>query len=195
VSPLSSFLSLPFLSSSPSLRAPPWLPARAPGDVRAPLMRAPCARPPPLCAPCARLPPPHAPGGHMPPRGPTPPRRHPRLPVDVRAPGAACVPRRAQHVPAHATIARFIARRFILISDYLMCGVAHLVARRFILNSLLMTYAVVRFVVRYLTLFSIINSSVSWRASSRNDLFYSPYSSYVSSCVSPPDNPFKFTLN
>jgi hypothetical protein len=72
----------------------------------------------------------------------------------------------------------------------------------------------VRFVARHLMLFSIINSSVSWRASSRDDSFYfkfslsvgscasprddsfySQFSSYVPSRISSCDNPFKFALN
>jgi hypothetical protein len=50
-------------------------------------------------------------------------------------------------------VVRFDAWLINLISDYLMCGVARPVARRFILNSDWMTYAVVRFVTRRLTLF------------------------------------------
>jgi hypothetical protein len=46
------------------------------------------------------------------------------------------------------------------------------VARRFVLNSVKVTDVVVRFVARCLTLFSIINSSVSFRFSSRDDSFY-----------------------
>jgi hypothetical protein len=91
-----------------------------------------------------------------------------------------------------------------------MCDVARLVVRHFVLNSVKVTDAVVRFVTR-LTLFSIINSTVSFRASSpddsfyfkfslsvgscalpRDDSFYPQFSSYVPSCVSPRDNPFKF---
>jgi hypothetical protein len=53
-----------------------------------------------------------------------------------------------------------------------MCDVARLVARRFVLNSVKVTDVVVRFAARRLTLFSIINSSVSLRALSRDDSFY-----------------------
>jgi hypothetical protein len=91
-----------------------------------------------------------------------------------------------------------------------MCDVARLVVRHFVLNSVKVTDDVVRFVTR-LTLFSIIISTVSFRALSRDDSFYfkfnlsvgscalprddsfyPQFSSYVPSCVSPRDNPFKF---
>jgi hypothetical protein len=40
-----------------------------------------------------------------------------------------------------------------------------------------------------------VNLSVVLRASSRDNSFYSQFISRVPSCVLPPDNPFKFTLN
>jgi hypothetical protein len=70
-------------------------------------------------------------------------------------------------------VARFVARRPILISDYLICGITRLVARRFVLKFRLDD--VCRRALRRTTLdvILIINSSVSWRAPSRDELFYS----------------------
>jgi hypothetical protein len=53
-----------------------------------------------------------------------------------------------------------------------MCDVARLVARHYVLDSVKVMDVVVRFVTRRSTLFSIINSSVSLRASSHDDSFY-----------------------
>jgi hypothetical protein len=44
------------------------------------------------------------------------------------------------------------------------------------------------------TTLDVINSSVSWRAPSRDESFFSYFSLSVVSHVSPCDNPFKFTL-
>jgi hypothetical protein len=54
-----------------------------------------------------------------------------------------------------------------------MCDVARLVARHYVLDSVKVMDVVVRFVARRSMLFSIINSSVSLRASSHDDSFFS----------------------
>jgi hypothetical protein len=50
-------------------------------------------------------------------------------------------------------VARFVARQFILISNYLMCCVVCLIVRRFVLNSVQVAYVVECFVARRFTLF------------------------------------------
>jgi hypothetical protein len=54
-----------------------------------------------------------------------------------------------------------------------MCDVSRLVARHYVLDLVKVMDVVVRFVARRSMLFSIINSSVSLRASSHDDSFFS----------------------
>jgi hypothetical protein len=70
-------------------------------------------------------------------------------------------------------VARLVARRFVLISDYLRCGIARPVARRFCFKFSLDD--VCRRAFRRVTLdvIFIINASVSLRAPSGDESFIS----------------------
>jgi hypothetical protein len=110
-------------------------------------------------------------------------------------------------------VARFVARRISLISDSinvlrraLRRTMVHFNFRLINVWRRVSSHATFRFkfslddvcrrALRRTTLdiIFIINSSVSWRAPSRDESFYSYFSVSVVSCVSSHDNPFKFTL-